>query len=337
MHRTYIIVGISSDTHPPTIQSIDKMVRSLVDTITFIIHYVILYSVMISEAELDNDTPTQIIDLEECTKLATEWDEENNVEYGLYTALDSISHSNPIVVKTETKKYIENGEMAESTSITDVGVIKLSYPEIPRRVTEYIEENYDLQDLSSYIQNDPTNLVEGIHTVSQEAFAENGFNSNIVHPNTPSTVKFNISNEEAVQFMWPEMDTMTGISLFKYIEESHTEYPFTWDGQRIELTVEIEIDSNPEDYLNKEILLEAIDDVHNGTLNKSPTAALTFAIYNNTDLSQAEIARNVGVQPSVISTQISSVYEELHRAEHSAVKYTSDMKEEITQNLPNSK
>jgi hypothetical protein len=290
--------------------------------------------------ELDWDERLNIVvDLDQCRTLCTTWNGEEEIEYGLHMAFPSVRRLNPVVVETETSKSIDSsGELTEETEIVSLGelfvVPEEIFPEPEGSKEPDVEDVLDPYTISeSSFADSLENVVGAINTHLRLVFNEEGVDANCMEINSYMTATFTLTAEELISVVDPEHELdrtevrqlLSQIATNEMVDSRMSvpeEHGNGHDRQKYaierDLTMGLQRDS---DVITPNVVIDTIDHIHNGVFNNKQTVALSLSIANNTDVRQAEIAAELGVNPSVISVQLQDAKDEIKRARHTTQKF----------------
>jgi len=278
-----------------------------------------------------NNRLNAVIDLDQCQTVYTTWNEEEEVEYGLHIALSSLRGLNPVAVETETtKSFDSNGDLVEETEIVSMGELFFD-PRGPPKLDSNALDPYTKSD--SGVVDCLENVVASIDGHLRLIFDEEGIDPDFVEVNSHMTVTFTLATGELRTIIDPEneLSQIEGRQLLSEIAtnedidsrisapEDHRDGEFQ-EKYAIErdLSMGFEHDST---VITPEVVLDAIDNIHNGVFNNKQKVALTLSMVNNVDMTQTKIAGQIGVTPSVVSVQLQDAKNEIERAQYTANKY----------------
>lgn len=278
-----------------------------------------------------NNRLNSVIDLDQCRTVYTTWNEEEEVEYGLHIALSSIRGLNPVAVETETRKSFDsNGDLVEETEIVSLGELFLDLGEPPESDSDALDP-YTKSD--SRVVDCVENVVSSIDNHLRLIFDGEGIDSDFVEVNSHMTVTFTLATGELRTIIDPEneLNQIEGRQLLSEIAtneniDSRISAPQEHRDGELQEKYAIERDlrmgfEQDSTVITPEVVLDAIDDIHNGVFNNKQTVALTLSMVNNIDMTQTKIAGQIGVTPSVVSVQLQDAKNEIERAQHTTNKY----------------
>jgi hypothetical protein len=280
--------------------------------------------------ELDwNERLNTVVDLDQCRTLCTTWNEEEGIEYGIHIALSPIRSLNPIVVRTETRKSIDSsGELTEETEIVSLGELFL----VPEESTESDSEDV----LEAYTKSDSTfvdsleQIISSLNSHLRLVFNDQGFDSDYIEIDSYMTATYTLATEELINVIDPDqvLDRNKARQLLSEIAtnekiDSRMSAPEEYGNGHKQRKYSIERDltmwfEKDADVITPDVVLDTIDHIHNGVFNNKQTVAFTLSIANNVDVRQAQIAAELGVNPSVISVQLQDAKDEINRAQYTA-------------------